>query len=116
MKLYVIIQAQHIFGVPAGFQNPPLKVVYLLTAGRRSATDDNSDSCCFMLAADHFLEHLYGWICTCCKSHVSAVARIAYDAIDSTDAQNVPCSCCLMTNCCLVCQFLKICRIGGYMW
>ncbi len=76
MKLYVIIQAQHVFGVPAGFQNPPLKVVYLLTAGRRSAADDYLGSCCFMLTADQFLEHLYGWICTCRKSHVTAVAYV----------------------------------------
>ena len=77
MKLYVIIQAQHIFGVLAGFQNPPLKVVYLLTAGRRSAADDYSGSCCFIFAADHFLEHRYSWICTCHKSHATAIAYVA---------------------------------------
>ncbi len=77
MKLYVIIQAQHILGVQAGFQNPPLKVVYLLTAGRRSAADDYLGSGCFIITADHFLEHLYGWICTCDKSHVITVACIA---------------------------------------
>lgn len=77
MKLYVIIQAQHIFRVPAGFQNPPMKVMYLLTAGRRSAADDYLGSGCFIFTADHFLEHLYGWICTCRKLNVIAIASVA---------------------------------------
>lgn len=56
MKLYVIIQAQHIFRVLTGAQNPPLQVVDLLTAGRRSAADYDVDSGCLVVTNDELLQ------------------------------------------------------------
>ena len=56
VKLHVIIQAQHIFRVPTGAENPPLQIVNLLTAGRRSAADYDLDSGCLIITADELLQ------------------------------------------------------------
>lgn len=65
MKLHVIIQAQHIFRVLAGFQNPPLQVVDLLAARRRSAADYDPGSGRLVVTADELFQDFNCWIYRC---------------------------------------------------